>query len=180
MRAQRILLTLLAGLLLIGGLSHPQAIRAEFYRYTGEDGAIHFTDDLSQVPPDQRKQMETFTESQPAPPQEAIDIKKEPATETADQAKAAVSFLEEKRQALMTRQEKLKTEYERLMKDRADIETLRQTADTKAKREALKSKVAALQADIDDYQEQTKALGEEVNAFNTAIKSGSPPNAQPQ
>lgn len=177
MRGQRFLLALFAGSLLVGSLLLPKALWAEFYRYTGEDGGIHFTDDLSQVPPDQREKMETFTESQPNHPPE---IKRDPAIEAADRAREAVTYLEEKRQALVTRQEELKTEYDRLMKARAEIESLRQAADTPEKRQALQAKVTALQAEIAAYDAKTRTLDEEVKAFNQAVKAGGSPETQPQ
>jgi predicted RNase H-like nuclease (RuvC/YqgF family) len=178
MRGQRFFLTLFAGSLLVGSLFLPNALWAEFYRYTGEDGGIHFTDDLSQVPPDQREKVETFTESQSTPPPESI--KKDPAVEAADRAREAVTYLEEKRQALVGRQEALKAEYDHLMKNRAEIESLRQTADTPEKRKALQAKITALQAEITAYETKTKALDEEVNAFNQAVKAGGAAQAPPQ
>lgn len=178
MRGQRILFILPAGLLLVVSLLAPSAPWAEFYRYTGKDGAIHFTDDLNEVPPDQRGEVEAFTETQSPQPPEVI--KKDPATKAADQAKAAVLFLEEKRNTLVTRQEKLKSEYERLMKVRAEIESLRQTADTPEKQRVLETKVTALKAEVSEYETQAKALDEEVKAFNQAVKAGSSPQAQPQ
>ena len=177
---QRCFLILFAGILLVGSLLPSKALRAEFYRYTGADGAIHFTDDLSQVPPDQRKKVETFTESQPSQIPQAVEVEKDPAVEAADRAKEAVTFLEEKRQTLVTRQEKLKAEYDRLIEARAEIEALRQAADTPEKRKDLQAKIAALQADIDTYETKTKALDEEVKAFNQAVKAGGSPKAQPQ
>jgi predicted RNase H-like nuclease (RuvC/YqgF family) len=178
MHGQRFLSIWFAGILLVASLLASTALRAEFYRYTGADGAIHFTDDLSQVPPDQREKIETFSESETAPPPQAVE--KDPSTEAADRAKEAVTFLEEKRQALVSRQEKLKAEYDRLMKERADIESLRKAADTPEKRKALQTKITDLQTDITAYETQTKALDEEVNAFNQAVKAGSTMEAQPQ
>ena len=131
---RRCFLILFAGILLVGSLLPLKALRAEFYRYTGADGAIHFTDDLSQVPPDQRKRVQTFTESQP--PQTPQAVKKDPAVEAADRAREAVTYLEEKRQTLVSRQEELKAEYDRLMEARAEIEALRQAVDTPEKRRA--------------------------------------------
>jgi chromosome segregation ATPase len=158
----------------------PSALRAEFYRYTGEDGAIHFTDDLSQVPPDQRKKMETYTGTQTPQPPAVEAIETDAATEAANRAKEAVGFLEEKRQDLVDRQASLKTEYQRLMDAKAEVEALRQRADTLEKQRALREKMTALQADIAKYEAQAKALEEEVNAFNSAVKAGAPATAQPQ
>ena len=150
---------------------------AEFYRYTGKDGAIHFTDDLSQVPLEQREQVESYTGAQtPEPAQEAVE---EPAAQkAATMAKEAISRLEEERKTLVTRQEALKAEYERLMNVKAEIEVLGQTADTPEKQQALLEKHNALQADIKKYESQTKALQEEVNAFNAAVKGGDPGEVQ--
>jgi hypothetical protein len=156
---------------MIGSLLLPEALWAEFYRYTGEDGAIHFTDDLSQVPPDQREQVESFIETEsPQPPETP---KKEPAAEVADRARQAVTFLEEKRAGLLIRQKNLKAEYKRLMEARAEIESLQQTADTPKKQRALQEKITALQAQVAEYQSKSTVLDKEVNAFNQAIKAGS-------
>lgn len=171
MRAQLIFWVLLLS------FAFPGSLWAEFYRYTGEDGAIHFTDDLSQVPLDQREQVEAYTGAQtPPPPPESA---KEPEVhKAATMAKEAISRLEEERQSLVTRQEALKTEYERLMNVRAEIEALRKTADTPEKVQALQEKHKALQADISKYTTQTRALQEEVNAFNAAVKGSNPGEAQ--
>lgn len=156
--------------ILLLSIAFPGSLWAEFYRYTGEDGAIHFTDDLSQVPLDQREQVEAYTGTQTPPPApEPAEVPK--AQKAANLAKEAIANLEEQRQSLVTRQETLKTEYERLMNVKAETEVLRQTADTPEKQQALKDKLTALQADITKYDTQTKALEEEVNAFNEAIKN---------
>jgi DNA repair exonuclease SbcCD ATPase subunit len=157
--------------ILILCFAFPGSLWAEFYRYTGEDGAIHFTDDLSQVPPDQREQVEAYTGTQtPPPPPESAE---EPeAHKAATMAKEAIARLEEERQSLVKRQEALKTEYDRLMSVKAEIEALRQTADNPEKRQALQEKLKVQQADISKYETQIKALQEEVNAFNDAVKSG--------
>jgi hypothetical protein len=178
MRGQRTLFSFSVGLLLVVSLLFPSALWAEFYRYTGEDGAIHFTDDLNEVPPNQRGQVEAFSETKSAQPPAAVE--KDPATNAADQARSAVLFLEEKRNTLVTRQEKLKSEYERLIKAREEIESLRQTADTPEKQRTLEAKVTALKAEVSEYEAQAKALDEEVKAFNQAVKAGSSPQAQPQ
>ena len=64
------------------------------------------------------------------------------------------------------------------MEAKDEIETLRESADTPEKQQALQQKVVILKADIAKYEEQSNALKEEVNAFNAAVKSGNP--AQPQ
>ena len=143
---------------------------AEFYRYIGKDGAVHFTDDLNQVPVEQREKMESYTGAPAPPPAESETGQQAP--EAVSKAKAAVSLLEEQRQSLMTRQEALKSEYDRLMRVKAELTALSQTADTPEKRQALLDKQAALKADITQYETQSKALQEEVNVYNEAVKAG--------
>ncbi|GAB6062691.1 hypothetical protein JCM30394_14200 [Deferrisoma palaeochoriense] len=40
---------------------------AEIYRWTGPDGTVHFTDNLEQVPPDQRPRVRTLDDRLPPP-----------------------------------------------------------------------------------------------------------------
>jgi predicted RNase H-like nuclease (RuvC/YqgF family) len=169
---------LFISLLITGFLVLPATLWAEFYRYIGEDGAIHFTDDLSQVPMDQREKMEAY-EGVEAPQPPALETPgSDAATEAAQQAKEAVTNLKEKRQALVTRQEALQAEYQRLMDAKAEIDALRQSADTPEKQRALQEKAVALQAEITQYEARSKALNDEVNAFNAVVKAGAP--AQPE
>lgn len=178
MHCQKRVLRLFISLLITGFLVLPGALWAEFYRYIGEDGAIHFTDDLSQVPMDQREKMEAYKGVETPQPPALETPETDAATEAAQQANEAVTNLKEKRQALVTRQETLKTEYQRLMDAKAEIDTLRQTADTPEKQRALQEKAVALQAEITQYEARSKALNDEVNAFNAAVKAGAP--AQPE
>ena len=180
MRGQLRLGVIFAGLLVFGVVLTSNPLRAEFYRYVGEDGAIHFTDDLSQVPPDQRKKMDTYSSTEPPKPAAPAVIDPDAADTTANSAKAAFSFLEEEREALMKRQENLKTEYQRILDTKAEVEQLSQTADTPEKQRALEEMVATLNADIAAYEAQSKALGEEINAFNSAVKAGDAQVSEPQ
>lgn len=154
--------------ILIISFAFPGNLWAEFYRYTGKDGAIHFTDDLSQVPVDQREQVEAYTGA-PTPTSEVQETPQVP--EAASKAKQAISLLEGQRQSLVKRQDALKAEYDRLMSAKAEIEAMRQTADTPEKIQALQEKQTALKADIAQYETQTKALQEEVAGFNEAVKT---------
>ena len=40
---------------------------AQFYKYVDKDGNIHFTDDINQVPPEQRAKIRSYEESESNP-----------------------------------------------------------------------------------------------------------------
>lgn len=55
---------ILYALLVLICLWLPSSVLAEYYQYRDQNGVLRFTDNLADVPEDQRQQIETYTESE--------------------------------------------------------------------------------------------------------------------
>lgn len=90
------------------------ASRAEFYKYTDENGDVYFVDDLTQVPPEYRPQMETYRERHEGLPEEdrerLLETERRQALENQQQIELQIerfqseTAAEEKRQRELDRQ----------------------------------------------------------------------------
>ncbi|MEJ2039480.1 MAG: DUF4124 domain-containing protein [Desulfosarcinaceae bacterium] len=86
---------------------------AEFYRYVDGHGNVLYTDDLSKVPPDQRKGIQSYEAFEPKP--EPI-IKEEKAVQETNNEKD-----KQARQKLLEQQASLNKEYDQLMVERSKL-----------------------------------------------------------
>ena len=106
---------IIARLIVAFAFVFPGVCLADFYRYTDKDGITHFTDDLGNIPEDQRIQIETYRKSETlAAPTNEPPAKTAPATspgqtgQTNDQSK--LESLEARKAALDMERAQLEAE----------------------------------------------------------------------
>jgi flagellar biosynthesis/type III secretory pathway protein FliH len=161
-------------LILVIAMTMATPAAAEFYRYRDKNGTVRFTDNLTEVPPEQRANLKAYRETvSPAP------------SRTADEADASVQLpepettdaeVDEDRKAaeetaarLRQRQEALIREYEALQKERAALAKRDGQRVNNAQQARYAEAVEALNAKIRDYQQRREAYEQEVQAHNARM-----------
>ena len=165
--------TLLGLCLLVLVFSSP--VLAEFYKYRDGDGVLRFTDNLAEVPVDQRPEAKSYKEADDylTPYQ-----KKERAEKARREAKAAAK--KEKQDAFEIGQKQrmdlnktrmaLDEEYGVLMRDRKAIRKENEQATSPEQRVAYKKKVNELNKRIIEYEGRRKQYEESIKEFNAKNK----------
>lgn len=170
------------GLILCLVLGLSTSVQAEYYKYRDASGAIRFTDDILQVPADQRPQLKTYQsyEGTPAPagsqttqPEAGATDRSasgKPQPKVSDQparASAAASggqepLLERKAQ-LETEQTALKAEYTELEKERLQLEQMGKEKDLEKDR----NKRAQYRDKINRFNDRNQAYDARRRKFET-------------
>lgn len=157
-------------LMLIPTLSH-----AEFYKYRDASGVLRFTDNLAEVPEDQRPKVQSYKEPDDylTPEQKAAKLKAASTSgDTASTNKKTTSL--EKTQAtridLNKKKMALDQEYGELMKTKealmaAENDAMKTVEGTREHRE----KITRLNLRIVDFEKRRKAFEKEVDAFEKQI-----------
>jgi len=149
---------------------------AEFYKYTDENGNVHFTDDINQVPPDQRQKLQRYEESASQPgeappaaqskqPQEAQAESSLPGGEDEGQAKS----LEETRKQLDAMKNELDGEYKALKQEQAKLAAEKSKTKTRADVLKYNKKVESLNQRIKAYEKKSKEYQSLVNDYNQQV-----------
>ncbi len=154
------------GFLAAGNLS------AEYYRYTDKNGNLRFTDNLADVPEDQRKKVKAFQEIQspPAPlPQENAASGRKDTTSDTDQTTYDAG-IRAKAKELDTMKAELDAMFEELQKERNALD--KEKPGPNATREEIKAyneKVRELNAKIEQYRKKRDEFKQKVNEYNAAL-----------
>ena len=156
---------------------------AEFYRYVDEKGKVHFTDDLANVPLEQRPKADEYEESYDELTQEEGVEEEGEEAETSEgvveeteeeppQEEAQVKEVEEKtlEQKLKETGAKLQEEYEALAKEREELEKMATRPLTQTRRKELIEKVRDYNLRSEDYEKRRQAFNKEVEGYNARIK----------
>jgi hypothetical protein len=162
--------------LIFAFLAVPQIGDAEFYKYKDpQTGALKFTDDITEVPPDQRPKVKTY-ESYTPPPEPEPEAETQSVTTTNPAEENAASGVDpallQKAQQLDVRRLRLEKEFEQLEKERAALEKERQeltsksTVEAELKRRSFNARAQRLRSRIQAYDQKRQAFQKEVNALN--------------
>jgi len=155
------------------GLAAPAV--ADFYKYVDQNGVTRYTDNLADIPEDQRPKIKTFsgTEDEPAygksvkeshrepdklqKGQQAANVKKKRQVSTRGGSKA--------KQMRQTR-DALESEHSALMKEKEALVAKRATLRTATEVRAYQNEVTRLNQKIATFEKRRDAFKKEVDAFN--------------
>ncbi|NQT69580.1 MAG: hypothetical protein HQ552_08365 [Desulfobacteraceae bacterium] len=153
-------------------------VYAEFYRYTGENGAVLYTDNIADVPESQREKIDRYNEPKDfLTPEELADkAKRETRLQESDR-KASQDAKERKNtatgqvlnQSLVEEFNRIDTElskeYSDLMKERTILEKGKTDLKTAKQINAYRKKVTDFNRRIADYEKRRKELQERIDAY---------------
>jgi predicted nucleic acid-binding Zn-ribbon protein len=146
---------------------------AAFYQYTDESGVLRFTDDLTQVPEEQRPKVKKYLEPDDSltpeqRAQKALDARQEPAAEE----KMGVS--KEEYLAEFERLDKKKTgldqRYTELAKERNGLAKEKEAISSETELKDYNEKVSSLNKRITAFEREREVFSKEVDAFNELFK----------
>ncbi|WP_319404539.1 DUF4124 domain-containing protein [uncultured Desulfosarcina sp.] len=168
--------------LLITALLLAAPVYAEIYKYIDENGQKRWTDDMSQVPKQQRPSAQRI-ETEKEKPADAIAAESEkaqpastPETEdaipnTAEAGQAA----ELDRDALEREKADIDTQYQQLIEERKQLEQMQAEDLSAAARADLNERISAYNSKMDQYDKQLNTFNEKASAYNQKIISQKQP-----
>jgi hypothetical protein len=156
---------------------------AEFYKYVDEEGNVHFTDDINQVPAAQRAKIHSYIESvSEAPPEQEVTRENPADQAAADQQTNFPDLSDDEQQSLADAKkqiEKLRSEidqkYEALLKEKQQLAKEKKQAKTREQIIAFNKKVERMNKNVEAYEKNGKQYKAQVDAYNERItnqKSG--------
>jgi hypothetical protein len=168
----------------------PGFAAAEFYRYVDQEGKTHYTDDIANIPADQRSHVSQYEdvshrssleeETQITTPEEESReaAVRQPAVLSPTQRAPAVGEDETKtlEKRLKETGTALEQEYQALMEERKQLDEAAKRPMTPAMRRNLVEKVRDFNSRINDYEKRRTAFNGEVETFNADVEDKGQPS----
>ena len=155
--------SIVAGLVIII-LLLAASLQAQIYKYVDEEGRKRWTDDLSQVPIEQRTSAEQF-EGVRDIPQEPSSKKEESKTATTADTDQPDDKTELTRESLMKEKLELDNQYQLLLDERKQIEEMKSEKGDAAAQAERNRRISTYNAKIEQYETQLNAYKEKVDAY---------------
>ncbi len=144
---------------------------AEYYRYIDKDGNVHFTDDLTNVPENQRTDIHEYTGFQgdlndqqkaekPRPILEKEQVKNKPEKNDFSDIK----------KRLDQEKEKLEEEYRTLMEEKKQVAKDKNKYRSKSRARKYNKVILEFNEKIEDYERRKKLFNEEVEKYNLRVE----------
>jgi hypothetical protein len=141
----------------------PSPACAEFYKYRDANGVLRFTDNLMEVPEDQRENLKSYTE--------AVTPEEEPQISDSAQKAAALKNRNSRIEQMNGEREALAQSFNELETERkAILESAPDPQDQEAY-EAHRQRIMTFNEKIKVYEEKRKQFQEKVDAFNAEVKA---------
>lgn len=170
----------MSAFILVTALLFAASVYAEIYKYTDENGQKRWTDDLSQVPKEQRAEAQRI-ETEIKTPAKATENAQKAQPESSLKAKAAApdtgaasETAELSREALEKEKADLDLMYQQLLEERKQIEKLTPEALNFKARADLNYRITAFNQKTEEYEARSNAFKEKINAYNQKIMSKRP------
>ena len=146
---------------------------AEYYKYTDENGNIHYTDDFSKVPVKKRKDIETYQETKYPSQTPAAKKPSQEGEKTASNPSPEEEYarFQEKRNQLVEEQKSLEAEFQALTEERDELENQKQQRLLRPQAVELENKIDALNQKIAEFDQKRNAFDEKAKTFNEEIES---------
>ena len=148
----------------------------EFFKYRDSNGVLRFTDNLAEVPLDQRPTAKSYKEADdyltPAQKRErALKARREAETAAKKAKEGSFEAQQEKRMDLNKMRTQLDTEYGELIREKKALEKEKTQADTPEKQTAYKKRVNELNKRIIEYEDRRNKYEEEIKSFNAKARA---------
>ena len=148
---------------------------AEYYRYIDKDGNVHYTDDLTNVPENQRTDINEYTGFQGGPYDQQKDEqeieKKQPILDK-EQVKSGqdTADFSETKKRLDQVKEKLEAEYSALMAEKKEIAENKNKYRSKSRAKKYNKIILKFNEKIEDYERRKKLFNEDVEKYNQRVE----------
>ena len=146
---------------------------AEFYKYRDESGVLRFTDNLAEVPPDQRPNVSTYEGVQTAPGDVPAEKTAGPSDGEQKDAAAAGDVDLEVKEDLEEEQNRLEQLKQSLDKERQELAGRKEALKEERKKlrderdaRIYNEKVEELNEHIAEYEQRRKAFQQQVESLN--------------
>lgn len=148
---------------------------AEYYRYIDKDGNVHYTDDLTNVPENQRTDINEYTGFQGDPYDQQKDeqkAEKPPSLIEKEQVKNKPdkNDFSEIKKRLDQEKEKLAEEYRALMEEKKEIAKNKNKYRSKSRAKKYNKVILGFNDKIEDYERRKKLFNEEVEKYNKQVE----------
>lgn len=158
---------------------------AEIYKYVDENGQKRWTDDLSQVPKEQRPAVQRLESTPESSVDETADVSQknqtspplegEPADLNAGDPGQAADL---SREALEKEKADLDSRYEQLLEERKQLEEMKSTELSTAAQSELNRRISAYNEKTEQYESQLNQFNQRINDYNQLIMSTPPPKSE--
>lgn len=145
-------------------------VSADFYKYKDRDGTVRYTDDLSNVPEDQRPDVTSYDEAEPTPEPDAKDTP-DPKKHNRQLKKGPKSHISIDAQGkqIKRRKDELDKQYNELLKEKNQIEMERKNAKTIRQTKEINRKITVLNENIYQWEQKRKAINAELDEYNARV-----------
>jgi hypothetical protein len=151
---------------------------AEFYKYYDPDGNLRFTDDINQVPPDQRQSVKTYSEVESESEEQASPgatppaaLQDETAADEVETSEGQPFDYEQRIKELDATKLELANEYKALMEENARLAELKKTVKTPEQVKQYNEGVKALNQKLKEHDRKRKAFFSAVEEYNAKVDS---------
>lgn len=153
---------------------------AEIFKYVDANGQTRWTDDLNQVPAEQRASVQRFESVENRP---GNGLEPDPGgTRDASAASAGIdpgkATDQEMRAALENQKADLEAQYQALMEEREQIEQMTSAALSDTARDELNQRIATFNSQAEAYETHLNDFNQKVSDYNQKIlsKKQAPPD----
>ena len=161
---------------LISFLLFSVSASAEFYKYTDEDGNVRFTDDINQVPEEQRSKIRSYVESQSeeVPEQEATQEIPEESEQQANfpdlsEDDAKQGSIEELKSRIDAIKQEIDQEYAALLKEKEQLAEDKNKVKTREQVESYNKRIESYNIRGENFMKKQKERDALIDDYNARI-----------